>query len=42
VASLLGVTSEHPNLMRERAGPQRVTHIELFFDLVYVFAVTQH
>jgi low temperature requirement protein LtrA len=27
--------------MRERAGPQRVTHIELFFDLVYVFAVTQ-
>ena len=41
VASLLGVTSEHPNLMRERAGPQRVTHIELFFDLVYVFAVTQ-
>jgi low temperature requirement protein LtrA len=35
------VTSEHLNLMRERAGPQRVTHIELFFDLVYVFAVTQ-
>ncbi len=27
--------------MRERAGPQRVTHLELFFDLVYVFAVTQ-
>src|SRR5712691_6071707 len=41
VASLLGVTSEHLNLMRERAGPQRVTHLELFFDLVYVFAVTQ-
>jgi low temperature requirement protein LtrA len=29
------------NLMRERAGPQRVTNVELFFDLVYVFAVTQ-
>jgi low temperature requirement protein LtrA len=27
--------------MRERAGPQRVTNVELFFDLVYVFAVTQ-
>jgi low temperature requirement protein LtrA len=30
------------NLMRDRAaGPQRVTNVELFFDLVYVFAVTQ-
>ncbi len=30
------------NLMRDRsAGEQRVTNIELFFDLVYVFAVTQ-
>jgi low temperature requirement protein LtrA len=30
------------DLMRDRAaGPQRVTNIELFFDLVYVFAVTQ-
>jgi low temperature requirement protein LtrA len=28
-------------LMRDRSGPQRVTNIELFFDLVYVFAVTQ-
>ena len=29
-------------LMRERGeGRQRVTNIELFFDLVYVFAVTQ-
>jgi low temperature requirement protein LtrA len=41
LASLLAVTSEHVNLMRERAGPQRVTNVELFFDLVYVFAVTQ-
>jgi low temperature requirement protein LtrA len=31
-----------PNLMRHRAeGHERVTNIELFFDLVYVFAVTQ-
>lgn len=31
-----------PGLVRERAqGRQRVTNIELFFDLVYVFAVTQ-
>jgi low temperature requirement protein LtrA len=30
------------NLMRDRsAGRQRVTNVELFFDLVYVFAVTQ-
>jgi low temperature requirement protein LtrA len=28
-------------LLRDRAGSQRVTNIELFFDLVYVFAVTQ-
>jgi low temperature requirement protein LtrA len=41
------VTSSDPkrakrlNLMRDRAGPQRVTNVELFFDLVYVFAVTQ-
>ena len=28
-------------LLRERSGNQRVTNIELFFDLVYVFAVTQ-
>src|SRR6266487_870781 len=27
--------------MRERAGQQRVTAVELFFDLVFVFAVTQ-
>ena len=28
-------------LLRDRSGLQRVTNIELFFDLVYVFAVTQ-
>jgi low temperature requirement protein LtrA len=27
--------------MRPRAGSERVTNVELFFDLVYVFAVTQ-
>jgi len=30
-----------PRLLRARSGLQRVTNIELFFDLVYVFAVTQ-
>ncbi|MFZ0049136.1 MAG: low temperature requirement protein A, partial [Streptosporangiaceae bacterium] len=31
-----------PRLMRDRSqGQQRVTSVELFFDLVYVFAVTQ-
>jgi low temperature requirement protein LtrA len=30
-----------PTLLRDRSGEQRVTNIELFFDLVYVFAVTQ-
>jgi len=30
-----------PRLLRDRSGVQRVTNIELFFDLVYVFAVTQ-
>jgi low temperature requirement protein LtrA len=29
------------NLVRERAGGERVTNVELFFDLVFVFAVTQ-
>jgi low temperature requirement protein LtrA len=28
-------------LLRDREGEQRVTNVELFFDLVYVFAVTQ-
>ena len=30
-----------PGLLRDRSGSHRVTNIELFFDLVYVFAVTQ-
>ena len=30
-----------PPLLRDRSGVQRVTNIELFFDLVYVFAITQ-
>jgi len=30
-----------PRLLRDRTGVQRVTNIELFFDLVYVFAITQ-
>jgi low temperature requirement protein LtrA len=30
-----------PQLLRDRSGSQRVTNIELFFDLVYAFAVTQ-
>ncbi len=29
------------SLLRSREGEQRVTNVELFFDLVYVFAVTQ-
>jgi low temperature requirement protein LtrA len=29
------------DLLRERTGAARVTNVELFFDLVYVFAVTQ-
>jgi low temperature requirement protein LtrA len=28
-------------LLRPRGGEQRVTSLELFFDLVYVFAITQ-
>ena len=28
-------------VMRDRGGEQRVTPLELFFDLVYVFAITQ-
>src|SRR5262245_44034963 len=28
-------------MMRDRAGQQRVTNVELFFDLVFVFAITQ-
>ena len=34
--------SDHRGPMRTRnGGEQRVTPLELFFDLVYVFAVTQ-
>jgi low temperature requirement protein LtrA len=29
------------NVLRDRSEDQRVTHAELFFDLVFVFAVTQ-
>src|SRR6476469_3005379 len=29
------------SLLRARSGAGRVTNIELFFDLVYVFAITQ-
>lgn len=32
---------KHSNLMRARHGHARVTNIELFFDLVFVYAVTQ-
>jgi hypothetical protein len=34
-------TPHAPRLMRRRSGAQRVTNIELFFDLVYVYAITQ-
>ena len=33
--------STRQNLLRTRAGHTRVTYVELFFDLVFVFAVTQ-
>ena len=35
------VAADRPRLLRDRSKSQRVTNIELFFDLVYVFAVTQ-
>ena len=37
------MTSGHHGLLRERggAGGNKVTFVELFFDLVFVFAVTQ-
>jgi low temperature requirement protein LtrA len=34
-------TANAGRLLRDRSAVQRVTNIELFFDLVYVFAVTQ-
>ena len=33
--------SKHPGLLRSRDSHARVTFVELFFDLVFVFAVTQ-
>jgi low temperature requirement protein LtrA len=39
--SSVSVPPETARLLRDRTGVQRVTNIELFFDLVYVFAVTQ-
>jgi low temperature requirement protein LtrA len=38
---LAGAPQQTASLLRNRSGVQRVTNIELFFDLVYVFAVTQ-
>jgi low temperature requirement protein LtrA len=35
------MTGQVGRLLRDRTGAQRVTNIELFFDLVYVFAITQ-
>ncbi|MFZ6816129.1 low temperature requirement protein A [Undibacterium sp. Rencai35W] len=35
------MTSTHNKLLRQRHGHAKVTNIELFFDLVFVFAVTQ-
>ena len=39
--SLPEASGTTPRLLRDRSGVQRVTNIELFFDLVYVFAFTQ-
>ena len=39
--SLVSTPPQTPRLLRDRTGVQRVTNIELFFDLVYVFAITQ-
>jgi low temperature requirement protein LtrA len=41
VSSPAKTDSAVPQLLRDRSRGQRVTNIELFFDLVYVFAVTQ-
>jgi low temperature requirement protein LtrA len=41
MSDLAEARSAVPPLLRDRSGAQRVTNIELFFDLVYVFAVTQ-
>ena len=39
--SLPAATPEKTGLLRSRTGHARVTYVELFFDLVFVFAVTQ-
>jgi low temperature requirement protein LtrA len=40
--ALLGrLAAERPHLLRPRHGHARVTYVELFFDLVFVFAITQ-
>ena len=41
MSDLAEARSPVPSLLRDRSGVQRVTNIELFLDLVYVFAVTQ-
>src|SRR5947199_71799 len=43
MSDLAEAGSRAPQLLRDRdrSGAHRVTNIELFFDLVYVFAVTQ-
>ena len=41
MSDLAAAESPVPPLLRDRSGVQRVTNIELFFDLVYVFAITQ-
>ena len=41
MSDLAEARSSVPPLLRDRSGVQRVTNIELFFDLVYVFAITQ-
>jgi low temperature requirement protein LtrA len=41
MSDLAEARSPVPPLLRDRSGVQRVTNIELFFDLVYVFAITQ-
>jgi hypothetical protein len=40
VSDLAQTEAAVPQLLRDRSRGQRVTNIELFFDLVYVFAVT--
>jgi len=39
--SSVSVPPQTARLLRDRTGVQRVTNIELFYDLVYVFAITQ-